>query len=173
MSESTLPAQATPTLRHASRVVVLDESDRLLLFRSEGVFSFEGSKNQTSLWFTPGGGREGDETPEETARRELWEETGLQDVKLSPCVWLRSIVFTWSGVYIDSRESFFICRVPHFDIDDANWTDLERVELNEHRWWSLDEIEATDELIVPSRLVELMRPILRGELPDAPFEIGQ
>jgi 8-oxo-dGTP pyrophosphatase MutT (NUDIX family) len=71
MTEAALPAEPTPTLRHASRVVVIDETDRVLLFRAEGVFRFEGSRGQASLWFTPGGGRDGDETPEETARREL------------------------------------------------------------------------------------------------------
>jgi 8-oxo-dGTP pyrophosphatase MutT (NUDIX family) len=172
VTELSGPAEATPTLRISSRVLVLDESDRLLLFRSDGVFSSDASNGATSLWFTPGGGREGDETSEETARRELWEETGLRDVELSPCVWLRNIVFTWSGVYIDSRESFYICRVPHFELDAMNWTDQERVELAEHRWWSVEEIEASEELIVPSRLPELLRPILRGELPDAPLEIG-
>src|ERR1051326_478186 len=108
MSEAALPANATPALRLASRVVVIDETDRVLLFRAEGNFTLRGSRGETSLWFTPGGGREGDETPEETARRELWEETGLGELELSPCVWLRSIVLTWNDVVIDSIESFFV-----------------------------------------------------------------
>jgi 8-oxo-dGTP pyrophosphatase MutT (NUDIX family) len=172
MTESTSPAQTTPTLRNASRVVVVDEHDCVLLFRAEGNFTFNGSSGQKLLWFTPGGGQEGDETPEETARRELWEETGLTGVELSPCVWVRHIVFTWSGVLIDSHESFFICRVPHFELDASNWTVEEQTDLADHRWWSLEDLEATDELYVPSRLPALLRPILRGELPDVPFEVG-
>ena len=165
--------QATPTLRPASRVVLIDEHDCVLMFRAEGVFHFEGSEGQRSLWFTPGGGREGSETPEETAHRELWEETGLRGVELSPCVWLRHIVFTWNTEHIDSHESFFVARVPRFEVDATNWTEQERTDLAMHRWWSLEELEATQELFVPSRLPELLRPILRGELPDAPFEIGR
>jgi len=172
MAESLQPAEATPTLRPASRVVVIDETDRVLLFRAKGNFTFPGSHGSTSLWFTPGGGQEGDETPEQTAYRELWEETGLVNVELSRCVWLRNIVFTWNETLLDARESFFICHVANFELDASNWTDEERIDLAAHRWWSLDELEATQELYVPSRLPELLRPILRGELPDAPFEIG-
>src|SRR3954464_7051711 len=107
MTQAAGSAETTGTARDASRILLLDESDRLLLFRSDGSFTFDGSNGATSLGFTPGGGREGDETPEETARRELWEETGLRNVELSPCVWLRHVVFTWNGVLLDSQESFF------------------------------------------------------------------
>ena len=172
MTEAMPSTEPTPAVRFASRVLLLDESDRLLLFRADGVFTFDGVP-ATSLWFTPGGGREGNESPGETALRELWEETGLRDVELGPCVWTRNIVFTWNGNLWDARESYFVCRVPSFELDAANWTDTERVELTEHRWWSPDEIEASTELFVPSRLGTLLRPILRGELPDAPFEVGR
>ena len=172
MAELTPALQATPLLRHSSRVIVVDENERVLLFRADVNFTFEGSSGQRSLWFAPGGGVEGNETPEEAAHRELWEETGLRDVELSPCVWLRTIEYTWNGRAIDGRERFFIARVPHFDVDSTNWTAQERIDLATHRWWSLEELEATQELYVPSRLVELLRPILGGELPDAPFEIG-
>lgn len=172
MTKAPHSAETGATPRDASRILLIDESDRLLLFRSDGSFTFDGSNGATSLWFTPGGGREGDETPEETARRELWEETGLQDVELSPCVWLRHVVFNWNGVLLDSQESFFVCRVPAFELDNANWTEEERTDLNAHRWWTVDEIAASGELIVPSQLAALLRPILRGKLPDAPLEIG-
>ena len=172
MSETTPSDGATPELRYASRILLVDETDRLLLFRSDGSFAAE-NFTAMSLWFPPGGGREGDETYEETAVRELWEETGLSGVELGPCVWSRSLVFTWGDHFWDARERYFLCRVPCFELDAANWTDIERVELNEYRWWSVEEIELSTELFVPSRLADLLKPLLRGEIPEVPLEVGR
>ena len=46
--------QASPTVRHAARVILLDEADRVLLVR----FEYAGRR----WWATPGGALEGDET---------------------------------------------------------------------------------------------------------------
>jgi 8-oxo-dGTP pyrophosphatase MutT (NUDIX family) len=159
-------------LRPASRVLVLDETGRVLLFHIQGDFIRGNGRRFKALWLPPGGGQEAGETPQETALRELWEETGLTGVEVGPCIWTRNLILAWGGEVWDSRESFFVCRAPAFEVDKTNWTELERRELGEHRWWSLDQIEASDELFVPSQLAVLLRPILGGEVPDVPLEIG-
>ncbi len=56
-----------PLVVVAAGVLALDRAGRLLLHR----------RTDTGLWSTPGGALEPGETLEETARRELREETGL------------------------------------------------------------------------------------------------
>jgi hypothetical protein len=41
-----------------------------------------------------------------------------------------------------------------------------------HRWWTLDEIRASREIFAPRRLPELVEPLLRGVMPDAPVAVG-
>jgi len=66
----------TPTIRHAARVVLLDEAGRVLLAK----FEYRGK----AWWVAPGGGLEPAETHEEAARREIGEETGLDLRNLEP-----------------------------------------------------------------------------------------
>lgn len=49
----------------------------VLTFRSDGSLLF-GKRNDNNLWSLPGGHFEVGETPEEAARRELWEEAGYE-----------------------------------------------------------------------------------------------
>jgi hypothetical protein len=42
-------------------------------------------------------------------------------------------------------------------------------ELAECRWWSMDEIAASEDIFVPRRLAALLPPILRGEYPGVPI----
>jgi 8-oxo-dGTP pyrophosphatase MutT (NUDIX family) len=62
---------------------------------------------QIELLFPPGGGVEPGEAPEETARRETLEETGLR-VRIDPAV--REVVrypYTWAGVEYDVTTHYF------------------------------------------------------------------
>lgn len=95
-------------LRPAGRVLLIDEQDRILLLCVETV-----GAREPVLWLTPGGGCLAEETPEEAACRELWEETGIRAGALGPCVWRRRHVWRWDNRWFDVRETFFLLRVRH------------------------------------------------------------
>jgi 8-oxo-dGTP diphosphatase len=78
------------------RIVVLRsyalivETDRILLCR------LSGSSDNPGMWTLPGGGGDFGESPQETCRREVREETGLE-VVLDPRSWTDSRVWVNPG----------------------------------------------------------------------------
>ena len=149
-------------VRHAVRVLLLDEQDRLLLFRSD----------RRNWWQPPGGGVKQQEDPRGAARREIAEETGLREFELGAEVWRRRHSFIWRDVEFDQRERWFLARVPAFEPDLRGLNDCERVDLAEWRWWTLAELTATTDALVPSTLAARLRELLEHGPPDEPFDVG-
>ena len=157
-----------PTVRPSGRVILLDEDERILLICMDGL---NGLFDDPSFWITPGGGVRPGETFEEAALRELWEETGIQGVQLSVCVWERRHVYRFGEDWVESHDRFFVARVePCPRIEPQRLDPIEVEGTREYRWWSLPELEAaTDQIFVPRTLAALLPPILRGELPAEPI----
>ena len=163
MTDSRLP-------RPTARVLLLDEDDRILLILSPGG-EYRGSGEP--VWMTPGGGVDEGETYEDAALRETREEVGLTDASLGPVVWLRRLPYTLSdGVPREKHERYFVCRVPHFEVGDVSDEVLDLEAVGGFRWWSIDEIEASDEDFAPRGLGESLRELLRDGAPAKPLDVG-
>ena len=144
MSEPATP----PTERAAARVVVLDGEGAVLLLQG-----FDpGRPERGSWWFTPGGGLDPGESPADAARRELFEETGLHVDDLGAVRFERDTTFEFEGVVYEQHEHFFAVRTARFEpIGDA-WTEVERRSVLGHRWWTVDELIATHDVVHPEQL---------------------
>ena len=151
-----------PTPRLAVRALVLDAQDRLLLVR------FEDAVGQ-SWWATVGGGAEEGEDDETTLRRELVEEAGLKDPEIGPLVWRREQVFAWGRRLYRQTERFHVVRVESHEV--APTIDLLPEGVHGHRWWSLAEIDASDETFAPRALARHLRALLDGGIPGEPVDV--
>ena len=69
-------------------------------------------------------------------------------------------------------EYFYVSRVTTYEMGEhLNVDEVERAGILGNRWWSLPEIKSSNEPFVPTRLGELLKPILDGELPIEPIEL--
>jgi 8-oxo-dGTP pyrophosphatase MutT (NUDIX family) len=139
-------------VRTTVRVLLVNEADQTLLFEDTdpGLPEFR-------WWVIPGGGMDPGESEEQTAVREIAEETGLvlaPEELLGP-VARRHIVHGYSDQVIEQEETFFVARVSTFEVDVAGHTEEEKLTLQQSRWWDRAALAETDEWIWPARLLEL------------------
>jgi 8-oxo-dGTP pyrophosphatase MutT (NUDIX family) len=161
------PVAAGAVLRPTVRVLLVDGSDRVLLFRMHPT-------DRPAFWAPPGGGVEPGESDEQAAVRELREETGWPDPMVGPLIGHRRHVVTWNdGVTYDARERWYLARVDTLEVDDAGWTDDERLDMSDHRWWTLNELDATAEELTPDDLAVRVRSILIDGPPAEPWVLGR
>jgi len=159
-----------PVPRPAVRALLLDRDGRVFLhrFRTAG---------DDGVWVTPGGAVEEGEDEEQALRRELREELRLDGVELGPWVWCRRHVWHWPAqrAVFDTRELIAVVR----DVDPARVRPTAHDSLfagpgaiEEHRWWSVDDIAASGDVFAPRRLAEHLRRLLRDGPPPAPVDVG-
>lgn len=156
-----------PTVRHAARAIVIDDRGRTLLFRAR----VPGGHGRF-IWITPGGGINEGEDEASCVRREVYEETGLREFELGPCVWLRDHTFRWGDGMLRQVESYFVVRTAAFEVTTENHEELERSFLSGYRWFTLADLESHGETLVPASFAELFAPLLAGDYPAAPIIVG-
>ncbi|MFQ6030795.1 MAG: hypothetical protein ACE5Q6_25275, partial [Dehalococcoidia bacterium] len=80
----------------------------------------------------------------------------------------------WENQLYDQRERFFLVRTQDVTVTTAYQDPVEVAELGEHRWWSAGEIQAATqgESFAPTRLGELLPPLIAGEIPPRPIDTG-
>lgn len=143
--------------RETARVLLLNPKNEIFLLKTH----FDPEIQLPPRWLTPGGGIDSDESPSEAAVRELAEETGIRvsEGELGDQIWQTEGKWHWGDgishhTYVDY---FFELRVDDFALDDSNWTDDERRDVLEHRWWSLQDLIDSGEIVGPVGLVEFLK----------------
>ncbi|MGH3713539.1 MAG: NUDIX hydrolase [Micromonosporaceae bacterium] len=145
--------------RPGARVLLVNAAGRVLLLRGS-----DPARPGVRYWFTVGGGLDAGETPAEGAARELYEETGLSVpvTALGERVWHEVAEFPFDGLWYRQEQEFFLVRVGEWQVSQDGWCDLERRTVDAVRWWSVPELETTDETYYPVELPVLLRRLLAG-----------
>jgi 8-oxo-dGTP pyrophosphatase MutT (NUDIX family) len=163
-------------VRPTARVILLDEDDRLFLLRIHDPAAARGINPITpDFWLLSGGGVQAGETFEQAARREVAEETGITEVAIGPCAWIREKTISWAGDHpMHVIERYYVGRVAAgAPVSFAGHEPLEASTTVGYRWFTVAEIAAREaaETFLPhglSGLLTALLPALAAAGPAAP-----
>lgn len=136
--------------------LAVDHAYRLLLLRV--------TDGSATWWAPPGGEVLGREGAVAAVARVLREETGLT-ARVGPCVWVRP-----RRGLLARPERFHVAW-----LDDPNAPrarHVARARVLAERWWTLDELAASEETFDPPRLPALAPAVVRGEYGAEPLALS-
>jgi 8-oxo-dGTP pyrophosphatase MutT (NUDIX family) len=143
--------------RETARVMLIDEQNRIFLLKTH----FDPEVGLPPRWLTPGGGMDEGETTLQTAVRELLEETGLNidPEVLGDPVLVASGRWDWADglSYHTYKDTIYEYRVSNFQPDTSGFTQDEHRDILEFRWWTIDELLASEEALAPHELRDWLR----------------
>ncbi|GAA1610573.1 NUDIX hydrolase [Nonomuraea maheshkhaliensis] len=151
-----------PLRRFTARVLPVDEHDRVLLLHG-----LDPAQPERRFWFTIGGAVEGDETPQEAAARELYEEVGIRaSVEEFSGPHAEALIeFEWSEYAFTQDQVFFAIRV-NGGAEAVSFEHMEQIEKDTtigYRWWSVAELEATEEVVHPEDLPVILQRVAAAD----------
>lgn len=142
--------------RLAVRALIVNPESKVLLIQGR-----DSTNPKNTWWFTPGGGIEIGETPEQALSREVLEETGLIIKNPVPLGRERISRFRFEDTEYFQKESFYLVRLGALDKASQNLTEIEKRTFIAQKWWSVEELTASSETFYPTTLISWIKEILR------------
>jgi 8-oxo-dGTP pyrophosphatase MutT (NUDIX family) len=146
-----LRAWLEPVERHAVRALVVDADERVLLVQ------YRRPVGDDTWWGTPGGGIEHGESHGDALVRELREEIGLDAFDLGPVLFEHVGEFPWAKQLYRQVNTTYLVRVRAHE--PRATVDLAAEGVADVRWWTRDELGASDASFAPPDLVQRVRTL--------------
>lgn len=129
-------------IRKSARAIVINSKNQMFLFQ----YMFDYLEDSKAIWITPGGSLEEGESFVDALKREVYEELGVQLTKESPEVYYRNPIYTLkNGEKVQSVEKFFLVVLEEKSFSFDHWTESEKKRMRAGKWWSVDEIEKSED----------------------------
>lgn len=155
-------------VRKSSRAIVLNKENRIFLFQ----YKFDYLAENNTIWITPGGSLEEGESFDDALKREVYEELGVQLTKECPEVYYRNPIYTLqSGEKVQSVEKFFLVALEEESFSFDHWTESEKKRMLAGKWWSVEEIEKSEDEFFTKDILRIMMELSDGNFPVKPQEI--
>lgn len=150
-------------LRLTARAILLNKNTgNILLIKYLDEYSPSTKEFTNGFWVLPGGGLEQYESFEDAIKREIYEETGISEVDVEDCLFTRMMGAELETIgNVLAYERYYLVETSETEINTNNLTDDEVDAIVKYKWWSVDELEETTDIILPPSLKALIGEALR------------
>lgn len=157
------------------RVILLNAKNEVLLLKADDPNTTTTSGRYNGpFWFLVGGAIESGENVDNAVLREIYEETGIskEHITLGPIVWKGEFDLIINGILSRQQQRFIVARTNKSQLSLHNLTPYEQKVIKDIQWFSLKQIERSEELIYPLCLKQYLPAILQGHYPVEALEIN-
>lgn len=152
-------------IRKSARAIVINSKNQMFLFQ----YMFDYLEDSKAIWITPGGSLEEGESFVDALKREVYEELGVQLTKESPEVYYRNPIYTLkNGEKVQSVEKFFLVVLEEKSFSFDHWTESEKKRMRAGKWWSVDEIEKSEDEFFSKDIARMLKELASRKLPEEP-----
>ena len=156
-------------VRKSARAIVINSKNQIFLFQ----YMFDYLEDNKVIWITPGGSLEEGESFEDALKREFFEELGMKITNKCPEVYYRNPIYTLkSGEKVQSVEKFFLDALVEDSFSFDHWTESEKKRMFAGKWWSVEEIEKSEDEFFTKDILRITTELSNGEIPREPREIA-
>lgn len=145
-------------MRYTARGILVDKStENILLIKYIDKESPSTIEFTDGFWVTPGGGVEENESFEAALTREIFEETGIQKLEIKNCIFTR---IAYAKIHNNEQniyyERYYVVETNDATVNNEYVTDREREVIKEYKWWSIDELRGTKDIVFPRGLKDFI-----------------
>jgi probable phosphoglycerate mutase len=143
--------------REASRVLLVNpRGETLLLKFASRILPDVAKQGYAHFWGQPGGALEEGESFDACAKREIHEETGLENISIGAPIAAREFPLLLPSGWVQGVERYFFVRCADFEPRTHGLTKDEASYVLGWRWWRKEEIAASKEVIYPEALAHML-----------------